>query len=137
MHTSKALARFEFWKVFGSLSVSGFVPAILAGINPAHPVYAMGAPPAEGAHGGPAGLVATFLPLVLIFLVFYFLLIRPQQKRAREHQRFIENLRNGQKVITAGGLIGHVVKVEGDEVLLEVGKDVKVRVQKNYIAGPA
>jgi len=137
MYTSKVLERLEFVKGFRSLFVSGFVPVILAGINSARPVYAMGAPPAEGAHGGPASLVATFLPLVLIFLVFYFLLIRPQQKRAREHQRFIENLRNGQKVITAGGLIGHVVKVEGDEVLLEVGKDVKVRVQKNYIAGPA
>ncbi len=100
-------------------------------------VYAMGAPPAEGTQGGAGSLVATFLPLVLIFLVFYFLLIRPQQKRAREHEKFVENLKNGQKVITAGGLIGHVVKVEGDEVLLEVGKDVRVRVQKNYIAGPA
>ena len=101
-------------------------------------VHAMGAPPAqEGAQGGAASLLVTFLPLILIFLVFYFLLIRPQQKRAREHQNFLNRLKHGDKVVTAGGLIGHVVKVEGDEVLLEVGKDVKVRVLKNYIAGPA
>ncbi|HFC98045.1 MAG TPA: preprotein translocase subunit YajC [Thermosulfurimonas dismutans] len=100
-------------------------------------VYAMGGPPSQGAQGGPASLIATFVPLILIFLVFYFLLIRPQQKRAREHQRFVDSLHSGQKVITAGGLIGHVVKVEGDEVLLEVGKDIRVRVHKQYISGPA
>ncbi|QJA05562.1 preprotein translocase subunit YajC [Thermosulfurimonas marina] len=99
-------------------------------------VYAMGAPPAEGAQGG-GSLIAAFLPLILIFVVFYFLLIRPQQKRAREHQKFVESLKHGQKVVTAGGLVGHVVKVEGDEVVLEVSPEVKVRVLKNYIAGPA
>ncbi len=100
-------------------------------------VYAMGAPPAEGAQGGPGSILVTFLPLIIIFLVFYFLLIRPQQKRAREHQQFLNSLKHGDKVVTAGGLIGHVIKVEGDEVLLEVGKDIRVRVLKNYIAGPA
>ena len=101
-------------------------------------VQAMGAPPAqEGAQGGALGLLVSFLPLILIFLIFYFLLIRPQQKRAREHQEFLNRLKHGDKVVTAGGLIGNVVKVEGDEVLLEVGKDIKVRVLKSYIAGPA
>ncbi len=101
-------------------------------------VYAMGPPPQEGgAAGGIGGIIVTFMPLIIIFLIFYFLLIRPQQKRAKEHQKFLEGLKPGNKVVTAGGLIGHVVKVEGDEVVLEVGKDVRVRVLKSYIAGPA
>ncbi len=101
--------------------------------------WAMAAPQAQGAQGGAGGLVGiviTLLPLFIIFAIFYFLLIRPQQKRMKEHQEFISNLRPGQKVFTSGGIVGRVVKIEGDIAWLEVEKDVQIPVVKNYIAGP-
>ena len=100
-------------------------------------VWAMGPPPGQnGQAGGLIGILLTFLPLIIIFLIFYFLLIRPQQRKMKEHQKFLEQLRPGQKVFTAGGLVGKVVKVENDIVWLELEKDVTVRVIKNYISGP-
>lgn len=74
------------------------------------------------------------LPIVLIFVVFYFLLIRPQQKRAKEHKATIAALRRGDKVITAGGIIGAVTKVVDDnEVVVEISSDVKVRIARSTI----
>ncbi|MGB9761866.1 MAG: preprotein translocase subunit YajC [Caldimicrobium sp.] len=99
--------------------------------------FAMAPPPqGQGGQGGIVGLILTLLPLILIFVIFYFLLIRPQQKRLKEHQKFLSELRPGQKVFTSGGLIGRVTKIEGDLVWLEVEKDVQIPVIKGYIAGP-
>ncbi|MBT0957156.1 preprotein translocase subunit YajC [Alphaproteobacteria bacterium KMM 3653] len=76
-----------------------------------------------------------FVPLILIFAIMYFLLIRPQQKKMKEHQAMVSNLRRGDQVITQGGLIGKVVKVKEDnEVEVELGEGVKVRVVKSTIA---
>ncbi len=94
--------------------------------------WAMAGQPQQGG-GNP--LVA-FLPLILIFVIFYFLLIRPQQKRAKEHQKFLENLKRGDQVFTSGGLIGRVSRVDDQIVTLEVAPNVQVKVVKSYIAGP-
>lgn len=99
-------------------------------------VFAMAPPPqGQGGQGGLVGLIVTLLPLILIFVIFYFLLIRPQQKRLKEHQKFLSELRPGQRVFTSGGVVGRIVKIEGDLVWLEVDKDVQIPVIKGYIAG--
>jgi preprotein translocase subunit YajC len=75
-----------------------------------------------------------FLPLVLIFVVFYFLLIRPQQKRAKEHKSMLGNLRRGDKVVTGGGIIGTVAKVmNDDEVQVDIAEGIRVRVVRSTI----
>ncbi|MEP0961882.1 MAG: preprotein translocase subunit YajC [Roseobacter sp.] len=78
---------------------------------------------------------AQFVPLVLIFGIMYFLLIRPQQKKAKEHQAMVSGLRRGDQVITQGGIIGKVVKVKDDgEIEVEIAEGVKIRVIQNTIA---
>ena len=75
-----------------------------------------------------------FLPLVLIFVVFYFLLIRPQQKRQKEHKAKISAIRRGDRVVTAGGLIGTVVRVvDENEVVLEIAQNTRVRAVRSTI----
>ena len=76
------------------------------------------------------------MPLVLIFVVFYFLLIRPQQKKMKAHREMIGALKRGDKVLTSGGIIGTIVKVEeGEDVLLvEIAKDVRVRVARSMVS---
>lgn len=77
---------------------------------------------------------AAFVPLLLIFVVFYFLLIRPQQKKAKEHREMVANLRRGDKVVTAGGIIGTVAKVpEGDEIVVEIASGTQVRIVRSTI----
>lgn len=76
-----------------------------------------------------------FIPLILIFGIMYFLLIRPQQKKLREHQAMVAGLRRGDQVVTQGGLIGKVAKVKDDnEVDVEIADGVKVRVVRSTIA---
>ncbi len=68
-------------------------------------------------------------------MIFYFLLIRPQQKRAKEHRQMVENLRRNDQVVTAGGIVGKVTKVgEGDEVEVEIAKDTRVKVVRSTIS---
>jgi len=81
------------------------------------------------------GAIAQFLPLVLIFAIMYFLLIRPQQKKVKEHQAMIEAVRRGDQVITQGGIVGKVTKVKDDgEVEVEIADGIKVRVIKATLA---
>jgi preprotein translocase subunit YajC len=91
---------------------------------------------AQAAGGGPGGFdLISLMPLVLIFVVFYFLLIRPQQKKMKAHRELIGALKRGDKVLTAGGIIGTVVKVEEDNLLLvEIAKDIRVRVARSTIS---
>jgi len=78
---------------------------------------------------------AQFVPLILIFAIMWFLLIRPQQKKVKEHQAMVAALRRGDQVVTQGGLIGKVSKVKDDnEIEVELTSDVKVRVVRNTIA---
>ena len=79
------------------------------------------------------GLVQ-FIPLILIFVIFYFFLIRPQQKRVKEHKEMVKNLQRGDEVITSGGIIGKVDRVmEDDRIELIIADNVKVQVIKNTI----
>ena len=76
-----------------------------------------------------------FIPLILIFGIMYFLLIRPQQQKLKEHKKMVESLRRGDQVVTQGGLIGKVSKVkDDDEVEVELAEGVKVRVVRSTIA---
>lgn len=95
--------------------------------------YAMGAPPA-GQQGGPMGVLTSLFPLILIFIIFYFLLIRPQQKRAKEHKQMLDNLKKGDKVITSGGIYGVIEAVGTNTVTLKIAENVKVKFGKAYIA---
>ncbi len=86
---------------------------------------------ASGGFGGIEGL----LPFVLIAVVFYFLLIRPQQKRQKEHKAMVTNMRRGDRVVTAGGIMGTVTKVTSDtEVMVEIAENVKVKVARSTIS---
>ena len=90
---------------------------------------------AQAAGGAGAGAAfAQFIPLILIFAIMYFLMIRPQQKRLKQHRAMVEGLRRGDKIVTAGGLIGKVVKVTEDgEVEVELAPNVIVRVVRSTI----
>ncbi|MEN8677935.1 MAG: preprotein translocase subunit YajC [Alteriqipengyuania sp.] len=81
------------------------------------------------------GALAQFLPLILIFAIMYFLLIRPQQKKVKEHQAMVEGLRRGDQVVTQGGMIVKVSKLKFDaEIEVVVAEGVKVRIVKSTIA---
>src|ERR687891_88528 len=94
------------------------------------------APAYAQAGGAPPGFdLISLLPLVLIFVVFYFLLIRPQQMKMKAHREMIGALKRGDKVLTAGGILGSIVKIEEDDTLLvEIAKDVRVRVARGTIS---
>ena len=93
------------------------------------PAYAQ-----AGGAGGGSGLEA-MLPLVLIFVVFYFLLIRPQQKKMKDHRAMLGAVTRGDKVVTGGGIMGTVTKVDDDnQVTVEIAKDVKVKVRRELIS---
>ncbi|VAW77065.1 Protein translocase subunit YajC [hydrothermal vent metagenome] len=78
--------------------------------------------------------VMQFLPLVLIFVVFYFLLIRPQSKRAKEHKTMVAALAKGDEVVTNGGLLGRVTQVDDNFVTLKIADNVEVKVQRQAVA---
>jgi preprotein translocase subunit YajC len=99
--------------------------------------FAMGGAPGGAAAGGAGGGMAAFqqvIPLVFMFAIFYFLLIRPQQKKAKEHKALLESMKKGDNVITAGGVHGKVVAVENELVTLEVTNNVNIKITKSYIA---
>ncbi len=96
--------------------------------------YAMGPAPQGGQPGGAQGMIASLLPLILIFVVFYFLLIRPQQKKAKEHKQMLDNVKKGDKVIPGGGIYGVVESVGNNTVILKIAENVKVKFGKGYIA---
>jgi preprotein translocase subunit YajC len=98
----------------------------------ATPAYAQTAGAAQS--GSTTGAIVSLLPLVLIFVVFYFLMIRPQQKRMKALQDAVGAVKKGDTVITAGGLIGKVTKVDETEVEIELGTNVKVRAIKATLA---
>lgn len=90
----------------------------------------------DAAAGDPTGGLISLLPLVLIFVVFYFLLIRPQQKKMKEHKAMLEALRRGDRVVTGGGIVGTVTKVgPEEEVQVEIADGVRVRVVRGTIQG--
>jgi preprotein translocase subunit YajC len=95
--------------------------------------YAMGAGGAGGA-GGSGGLGA-FLPLIIIFAIFYFLLIRPQQKKAKQHKQLLSELRKGDKVISSGGLHGVITGMSDEVLTVEISPKVRVKISRGSISG--
>ena len=94
------------------------------------PAYAQGA-----AGGGGGDFLISLLPFVLIFVVMYFLILRPQQRRVKQHQEMVGALRRGDTVVTTGGLIGKISKVVDDrEIQLEIAEGVRVRTVRSMIA---
>ena len=83
---------------------------------------------------GPMGAFASLMPLVLMFAVFYFLLIRPQQKRNKEHKAMIESLGKGSYVMTSAGFLGRIVDIEGDILVIDLG-ETKVRMPRGFVSG--
>ena len=101
-------------------------------------VYAMGTGPGGAGPGGTApggGMMGALLPLLLMFLVFYVLLIRPQQKRTKQHREFLNALKKGDEVMTSGGIYGKVTGITENVVTLEVADKVRIKVQRSNIAG--
>ncbi|HEY4265785.1 MAG TPA: preprotein translocase subunit YajC [Micropepsaceae bacterium] len=79
-------------------------------------------------------LVSTMVPLLLLFGIFYFLLIRPQQQRVKAHQQLVEGVKRGDTVVTSGGMIGRVAKVKDDgEIMVEIADNVQVRILKSTL----
>ena len=91
------------------------------------PAYAQASPV------GGDSILLQLLPFILIFVIMYFLILRPQQRRAREHQELVKNLRRGDTVITSGGLLGKVTKVDDEYVEVEIAQGVKVKVVKSML----
>jgi preprotein translocase subunit YajC len=85
------------------------------------------------AEASPTDPLLSFLPLILIFVVFYFLLIRPQNKRQKEHRELVSNLAVGDEVVTAGGVLGKVTEVSEQFLRIEVADGVQLRVQRHTI----
>jgi preprotein translocase subunit YajC len=86
------------------------------------------------ATGSTAGTLGTILPLILIFVVFYFLLIRPQTKRAKEHREMVSKLASGDEVVTNGGILGRITEVGEHFLTLEIARGTSISVQKFQIA---
>jgi preprotein translocase subunit YajC len=91
---------------------------------------------AQAAGGAGGGGLVSFLPILLIFGVFYFLVIRPQSKKAKEHQAMLTQLKKGDDVVTQGGIIGRISGIKDDEVTLQVQEGVRLRVLRSAITGP-
>lgn len=99
--------------------------------------HAMGQMPGAGADGGQGGGLMSFLPLVLMFVIFYFLLIRPQQKKQKEMKEMLKNLKRGDKIVTGGGIFGRIDSITDDKVGVEIAPGVVITVMRNYVAGLA
>ena len=88
----------------------------------------------SGGAGGGGGLGA-FLPLIIIFAIFYFLLIRPQQRKAKQHKQVLADLRKGDKVVSSGGLHGLITGMSDDVLTVEISPKVRVKISRGSIAG--
>src|SRR3990172_12158303 len=96
--------------------------------------YAMGTQPGGGGQGSQ---IMSFLPIIFIFIIFYFLLIRPQQKRAKEHKNLLSNVKLGDTVLTTGGIYGKITGMREDVVTVEISDKVRVKLNRGNIAGVA
>lgn len=101
---------------------------IMAAMNNAH---------AEAATGSGGEGFASLIPLLLIMVIFYFLLIRPQQKKLKQHKAMVEATKKGDSVITAGGIIATVKDVKDDILTVEIADGVKVKIKRDTVIGPA
>lgn len=97
-------------------------------------VFAMGAGGTGGAEGQGSGFGA-FIPLILMFAIFYFLLIRPQQKKAKQHRELVSTLKKGDRIISSGGLHGTVTGLTDDVVTVEIAPKVRVKISRGSVSG--
>ncbi len=88
-----------------------------------------------GGQAGQAGGLAGFLPIIILFAIFYFLLIRPQQKKAKEHKQMIDNLKKGSRIVTSGGIYGTIVSLDDTTIGLEIAEKVKIKISRANVAG--
>ena len=79
-------------------------------------------------------MLASFIPLILIFLIFYFLLIRPQQKKQKEHKILLDSIQRGDEILSSGGILGKVIKVDNDKLTVEIAKGVNVIIIRSTVA---
>jgi preprotein translocase subunit YajC len=93
-------------------------------------LFLMGQPAGAAGQSNP---MLTFLPLILVFVVFYFFMIRPQMKKQKEMNNYRNSLKKGDKVITTGGIYGRIYEVKENQVTLDVGGDVKLKVDKSAL----
>ncbi|WP_457554104.1 preprotein translocase subunit YajC [Desulfobacula sp.] len=93
--------------------------------------YAMGQ---SGGAGGQAGGIAGFLPIIILFAIFYFLLIRPQQKKSKEHKAMISNLKKGVRIVTSGGIFGTIQSIDDTTIGLEIAEKVKIKISRGNVA---
>lgn len=96
--------------------------------------FAQAAPETGAAAGGMMSQLQGLIPLVLMFAIFYFLLIRPQQKKAKEHRALLDALKKGDQVVTAGGMHGKVTSLDDQVVTLEIAPGVNVKINKGFIS---
>ncbi|GAB6125396.1 preprotein translocase subunit YajC [Humidesulfovibrio idahonensis] len=97
--------------------------------------FAMGG--VGGAGGGQGNPLGAFVPLILMFAIFYFLLIRPQQKKAKQHKEMISNLKIGDRIVTNGGLYGNIVRMTDMTLIVEIADKVQVEMLRNTVADKA
>ena len=90
---------------------------------------------AQSPFGGSTDMITSLLPFILIFVIMYFLILRPQQKRVKQHAEMVKNVRKGDTVITSGGLVGRVTKVvDDDQIEVEVAEGVRVRQMRSMVS---
>jgi preprotein translocase subunit YajC len=97
--------------------------------------FAMGT--GQGAGEGAGGGFGAFIPLILMFAIFYFLLIRPQQKKAKQHRELLSNLKKGDYILTGGGFYGRIIAISGDVLTVDLGNELKVKVNRGFVSGLA
>ncbi len=88
----------------------------------------------SGSGGGGGGLVSTIIMFGAIFLIFYFMIIRPQQKRSKERDKMLSNIEKGDKIITSGGLHGTIAGIDEKTVLIQVGDNIKMKFERSAVA---
>jgi len=113
-----------FWVLNGTL---GFI------LLPIAHAWAMGSPKG-GEEQGPAGTLGLFAPMILVFLIFYFLLIRPQAKQQKKQKALIKGIQRGDEVVTAAGIHGKITSVTEETVGIEIAENVRIRVDKKQIS---
>ena len=91
-------------------------------------------PTGAAADGGLMAMAVNFAPFIVILVLFYFMLIRPQQKRAKQHQEMVGAIKRGDEVVLSNGMVGKVTRVEDQEAMVEISQGVNVRVLKNMVA---
>ncbi|MCH8028812.1 MAG: preprotein translocase subunit YajC [Candidatus Dadabacteria bacterium] len=94
-----------------------------------------GCVPSQGTEGQGGSKLITFAPFILIFALFYFLILRPQQKQQKHRKDMLVSLKRGDKVLTAGGIYGKVVNIDGDELTVEIAKGINVRMSRSGVSG--